>query len=65
MGVPRGARRLAPGVYDHAGGLHVDLAELVRATGGDPADPRDVAAAEAAVARVAAEHGVAFDVREK
>lgn len=48
--IPRGAKRLAPGVYAHGGGLHVDAVELCRAAGVPPTPEN-----QDRLARVAAE----------
>lgn len=64
MSIP-GARKLAPGVYDHDGELHVDLEEFIRAQGGNPYDARDREIAENAIRTVAAEWGVPVAERDK
>lgn len=47
----RKGKRLAPGVYDWRGELHVDLEEFVEAAGGDPTSDADRAKAIEAIER--------------
>jgi hypothetical protein len=65
MSIPAGARKLAPGVYDHDGELHVDFEEFIRAAGGNPASPADRETAERAIRRVAARQGIPVEERDK
>lgn len=57
----RQGQRLGPGIYAYRGELHIDEAEFIRGTGGDPDNPGDVAAARAAIQRVSTSASIPVD----
>lgn len=62
----RQGKRLAPGVYDWRGEMHVDLEEFVTAAGGDPTSDADRAKAIEALQRFGEESEIPeVEVRHK
>lgn len=58
--LPIGAHRISPGIYSHAGEMHIDAAELLKAHGIEPsAENQDQL--EAIARDVAIEEGIAFE----
>lgn len=54
----RQGRRVAPGIYDWQGELHIDEREFIVGARGNPDDPRDVATARSVIQRVAEDQGI-------
>lgn len=62
--IPPDAVKFGPGCYGTKDGMHIDLDEMIRETGGDPSNPAHRAAAERAVRRVSDEQGIPVEERE-